>query len=337
MPLTLPYYMGAPWLPQYRGDPNTLRGFREQMRATFRMYPLSQEQQVEMLMGQLEGPALREIKSWSPAERKTVKDIFAKLQSEFEARSLSELQMRFFERRQKPGESLRDYAYSLQEAMGAIIQAEPSGGAHADRTLLERFIEGAYSENTQGQLRMLAEQHPTLPFQEFRRMAVRVLERERRPGPSNLSGSPAAAISPAIPSTGALPVIQAAQAPAPDAVSRLQEQLGSLAKTVETLCRRLDDLATRPPQSNVPENPARSVPDASPPVYKGPPARTAPDKASRPKPTCRYCHKYGHSADTCFQLNYTSPRARTTPREQQSRVHLENRSGVLGTSRPARE
>ncbi|XP_063776372.1 uncharacterized protein LOC134917549 [Pseudophryne corroboree] len=179
-PITMPYYFGAPWLPIYTGiahstETSILGDFKMKMQSLFRLYPLKEQQKVEILMGQLKGLALREVTSWPTEEKKTVDQILNRLATTFDTRTVSELKMHFFARKQQPGESLRGYALSLQEALRDVQQADPEEVHDKEKMLLDQFTEGARGEFVKTQLRLLRLQKPGSTFLDFKEAAIEVL------------------------------------------------------------------------------------------------------------------------------------------------------------------
>ncbi|XP_063774555.1 uncharacterized protein LOC134910446 [Pseudophryne corroboree] len=179
-PITLPYYFGAQWLPTYNGDVegsegNTLTNFKNKMKSMFRLYPLSKQQQVEILIGQLKGTALREVTSWPAEERQTVGLILNRLATTFDKRTLSDLKVAFYSRKQQKGETLRDFALSLQESLRALQAIDPAEIRPTDEILINRFIEGSHGEIVKAYLRLLQLQLPTSSFLCFKEAAIKVV------------------------------------------------------------------------------------------------------------------------------------------------------------------
>lgn len=95
-PITLPYYFGALWLPKYSGDTNktteiTVVEFKNNLETMFRLYDLSEQQKIEILVGQLKGAALREVISWPADAKRDVKQVLKKLSITFETKTLPDL------------------------------------------------------------------------------------------------------------------------------------------------------------------------------------------------------------------------------------------------------
>ncbi|XP_073418046.1 uncharacterized protein [Dendrobates tinctorius] len=176
MPLSMPYIPGAAWLPQYSGESHTLSEFKERLCSLFKVYPLSEDQKVNILIGQLTGAALREVKAWQATDKETVAKVLAKLRSTFDTRPAAEIKMRFFGCKQRAPDSIRDYALNLQEALRAVKQDDPDSVKEEDKLLKEQFIEGLLSSTHRGQLRILTMQTPDLNLADFKDKAIRVLQ-----------------------------------------------------------------------------------------------------------------------------------------------------------------
>ena len=314
MPLTMPYYFRAPWFPRYTGEPHTLKDFKDKMMALFKLYPVNAEQQMEILLAQLEGAARREVMSWPNSERSTLDQIFSRLRTTFEVRTASEVKMRFFGKKQKPGESLRDFAHSLQEALGAVVQIDPREADTQDQTLREQFIAGIYNEQLKTQLKMLSAQHPSSTFLDFKELAISILGQTLPAEPVAPSEPLACKPKPAIINQSG--ASQAAQAPTSDTVAMLVEQVNHLTKSLEKVCRKLEEWEKPVMLEEELLLPPKPFPPAYQEFHPRDPGRRISDRfKNRKRPVCNYCKKLGHTESTCWQLNGPPSRLRTAPRE----------------------
>lgn len=91
-------------------------------------------------MGQLTGSALREVALWPTDEKKDVKQVLRRFSTTFETKTLPELKMKLYARKQPPGESLRDYTLSLQETLKAIRTVDKEEVRKSDEALTVQFI-----------------------------------------------------------------------------------------------------------------------------------------------------------------------------------------------------
>ncbi|XP_069801051.1 uncharacterized protein [Dendropsophus ebraccatus] len=95
----MPFFIGPSNLPSYKGEPHTLAAFKEKISRTLELVSLSPTQQVQLLLGQLEGPAAEEMRSWPATEKADVQQILARLSKEFEVQSPTEVRLKFYDRR----------------------------------------------------------------------------------------------------------------------------------------------------------------------------------------------------------------------------------------------
>ncbi|XP_063799106.1 uncharacterized protein LOC135055029 [Pseudophryne corroboree] len=184
-PITLPYYFGALWIPTYSGDAqgsdgNALTEFKNKMESMFRLYPLSEIQQVEILIGQLKGTAWREVTSWPVDQRKTADLILSRLVAMFDTRTLSDLKVAFYSRKQQPGETLRDFALSLHEALRELQASDSTEIRPTDEILINQFIDGSHGEIVKVHLRLLQLQLPNSSFLCFKNAAIKLVETIQR-------------------------------------------------------------------------------------------------------------------------------------------------------------
>ncbi|XP_063782776.1 uncharacterized protein LOC134932358 [Pseudophryne corroboree] len=142
----------------------------------FRLHPLNEEQKAEVIIGQLKGAVLQEVRSWSDEERKTADGILNKLAGIFNLQTIADLKGCLYARKQQPHESLQEFALGLQEAMRAIQARDPREAEEADETMINLLIEGARGETTRAQLRMCRRQNPVCTFSEFKEAMMDILD-----------------------------------------------------------------------------------------------------------------------------------------------------------------
>ncbi|XP_063785579.1 uncharacterized protein LOC134933980 [Pseudophryne corroboree] len=224
------------------GDANkpqctTFTEFKNKLKSMFRLYTLNEQQKVEILVGQLTGSALREVISWPTENKKEVDQILKRLSTTFETKTLPELKMKLYARKQQPGETLRDYALSLQETLRAIQAVDKDEVRNADEALTVQFIEGASRESVKTQLRLLKMQMPGKTFLDFKEAAITITgnqsgREEEYPElvdfreSSELMG--ATASSPERPKRVRDPVVQSSQHPSGDQIQTLRKQMEEL-------------------------------------------------------------------------------------------------------------
>lgn len=305
-----PFYLGKPVLPNYRGDPFSLKDFQESFQSIFSLYSLPPNQQVLLLLGQLQGPAREEVRTWPTSEKTTVDQIFEGLHQVFESHSPSEVRLRLYERRQKPGETLRAYAVALQNALEAVQKLDNITPDQGNKLLMDRFIEGVQNKWDKAQLKMLAVQNPNMSFSAFKRLALQVIEQgaspEEHPDPKTEPMGAAACPAPLLPPAPA-PV---AVTPASTTITEIQEvrqDIAQLTQVVKELANHTTRVLREPPETRRPT-------PAPPPRSSGP--RSGPSS----RPYCDFCDKPGHWKMQCWALNGRPLRSRTGPQENESQV-----------------
>lgn len=333
----VPFFIGTSSLPNYRGEPHTLTAFREKIIRILELVSLSPTQQVQLLLGQLNGPAAEEVRSWPATEKTSVQQVLDRLKKEFEVQSPTEVRLKFYDRRQRPGESLREYALALQSAYRALQQVDTIDPLAAESIITDRFVEGVDSRMVQSQLRMLAAQNPGMPFLDFKTLALRVVGTDspctsymQPPYSPDLAGG-VPSIAP-LSSASSVQAVQAAQTTTPANTTVTPD---TLARVVDSLCQVLKELKGHSTPSSRESSVSRTVTPE--PVHDHPnPDRPPPQRfASQERPYCTYCRRHGHYRSRCFQLNGLplSPRAVTQEVEPQAQ---RNRNGSQGSFRNVR-
>lgn len=332
-PITMPYYFGAPWLPTYSGNArtpgtSTLREFKEKMQSMFRLYPLSDAQKVEILMGQLKGPALREARAWSAEERGTVEAIFKKLMGIFDSRTISDLKGRLYARKQNPQESLREFALGLQEAMKAVQALDPREVQQADETLINLFVEGARGESIRAQLRMWKRQQPQCTFAEFKETMLQILGlNQSDDGECDTSDrvedesffDNQQLLRPDVVVPRGTVAQQSQVQKEPDPIGALNSKLTELTLNLTRMGQKLEELSQGQMGAKRTEwrqdRGGRNWSRWDTPRELG--RRTTDQFDSQGRPICRACRQSGHIERNCTSgaLNEETPRRGTNPRE----------------------
>ncbi|KAG8538497.1 hypothetical protein GDO81_022535 [Engystomops pustulosus] len=331
----MPFFIGTSNLPSYRGDPHTIDAFKEKILRTIELVSLSPNQQVQLLIGQLDGPAAEEVRSWPSTEKTSVDQILNLLKKEFEVQSPTEVRLKFYDRRQKPGETLREYALALQAAYRSLCQVDTIDPVAAQSMITDRFIEGVDSRLIQSQLRMLAAQNPTMSFLDFKTLALRVVGTDS-PCASYTSATNSPDLAGGISTASLLPPVlpmQATQTVQSTPVTT-PNTTDVLAQVVDSLCQALKEIKVQP--SSRESSLARTLSPEPRPNHPRP-DRLPPERSPRHEPPyCTYCERPGHYKYQCYQLNGPLPRPRAAPRVVNPRAQRDNRNGFQSSSRNAR-
>ena len=115
------FMMGTPWVPTFRGGKVESQDIHFQewvwpQQAILDMQPLKETQKVSMLISNLEGEAKREVLVLNLEERRTVQQVIVALEQVYgDCVPLAAVRSQFFSCKQRPQETVREYALSLQE------------------------------------------------------------------------------------------------------------------------------------------------------------------------------------------------------------------------------
>lgn len=111
-----------------------------------RLHELPERQKIEILLGQLEDAAKREVRTWPENIKGTIEQVFGRLGCMFDIHTLSKLKQRLFCTVQSPAESVREYTLELQETLQAIEKIELHEVQDTNKMLKGKFVEGLYND-----------------------------------------------------------------------------------------------------------------------------------------------------------------------------------------------
>lgn len=133
----------------------------------------------------IEGEAKNEVKFRSQSSRDIPNKIFNILLETYGAsQSFVSLQKLFFQRKQKEGESVREYSHALLSLMRAIMQSKPGGVPGSDILVRDQFIEHMRDGMLRRELKRYVRLNPDSSFLTVRNEAVSwVEEGEQVPAP----------------------------------------------------------------------------------------------------------------------------------------------------------
>ena len=133
-------------------------------------------EQLSFVLQNLEGPAKREAKLHVQKDS-NVDDIFRLLILTFSGtKSYTEVQKKFYERRQNPEESFRDFSYVLNELMQKIEQVKPESVHNRDEVLRDHFINGIRDTILRRELKKSVNERPALTFLDVRMIAMQWID-----------------------------------------------------------------------------------------------------------------------------------------------------------------
>lgn len=155
------------------GSPTVFYEWLDELNAILSYRPYSGADKAAYIYEQLSGEAKQEIRYRSLAERKDpdrileiLKDIYGRPQS------LTKLQRQFFDRRQKEGESVREFSHALMAIMEEIKQCPVNAAWSSDSALRDQFAENVFDPSLRRELKRLIRQDSTISFFALRKEAL---------------------------------------------------------------------------------------------------------------------------------------------------------------------
>lgn len=138
-----PFFIGAPWVPKFRGPNIHYEDWESQMGAMLRAQKWSEDQQCDFVLSALEGEPRREVLILEQAERDTPDKIFHQLRELYgDKTSVGTLRAMFYDCRQRPDESVRTYALRLRELGHRLLSKESQDRCHAELHMRDQFVLG---------------------------------------------------------------------------------------------------------------------------------------------------------------------------------------------------
>ena len=121
----------------------------------------------------LGGEARQEIKYRTQVERANPEQVINILQEIYgQPQSLTKLQKQFFDRRQRDGETVREYSHALMAIMEEISHCKVKEAWCGDFALRDQFAENVSDVSLRRELKKTIRQHPAMSFFELRREAL---------------------------------------------------------------------------------------------------------------------------------------------------------------------
>lgn len=122
-----------------------------------------------------------EIKLRPPATRETPESVLDILRDLYGGKqTFVQLQQRFYERKQKEGESLTEFSHALMSLMDLILAGNPGSVPSSDRVLRDQFVEHVRDVMLKRELKRLVREKPSSTLLEVRSEALRWVEEGNR-------------------------------------------------------------------------------------------------------------------------------------------------------------
>ena len=136
-------------------------------------------QALELVMSLLQGSAKAEVRYRPQQQRQTAQQVLQIIKDVFgESLSLCVLQENFYQRSQKPQETLHEYSVELMKLFDRIVRKDANMEASRNNMQKGKFTEGVLNIHLRRELRRLQRDNPDLEFYEFRERAVNWLGSE---------------------------------------------------------------------------------------------------------------------------------------------------------------
>ena len=140
----------------------------------------TKEAQIEFLVDHLQGQARDEIRTRSETERNTPDKILTILQDLFQdADSIAQIQQQFYQRDQKPGESLQQYSLVLLKLVDRMMKKGVGVIGNRELMLKERFIDGVTDKQLRREMRRFSIEHAASNFQDFRTVVFKWVQDQK--------------------------------------------------------------------------------------------------------------------------------------------------------------
>lgn len=138
---------------------------------------------VDFLLYHLEGAARDEVRLRPAEERANPAAVFKALRDCFcEGLTSTQALRRFFERRQKDRESVRDYSHALMMLLSRVERLDSTAVADKDKLLRDQFLENLRDAQLRRDIKRWVRDHPSKSFQDIREEVQRWLDEDDSAG-----------------------------------------------------------------------------------------------------------------------------------------------------------
>ncbi len=155
----------------------SLEGWVEEVEACIRGRHMSPVDKALFVYDHLDGEARNEIRYRPSTVREDPNEIFKALREVYgRSQSFVTLQQKFFDRKQREGESLQEFSHALMALMDQILQVRPLGVPRPQDVLRDQFCENVRDQALRRELMRLVRQDGGLSLLDVRREAIRWVE-----------------------------------------------------------------------------------------------------------------------------------------------------------------
>lgn len=246
-----PLFMGAPWAQRFGGSKSEL-GLQEwtaQIKYLSDIQGLTETQQVQFILGSLEGEAKREILAVEEAGRDTPKKIFDLLKGLYgDSTPVAVVRAQFFNCRQGPKQSIRAFSLQLREIFSRLKRRGGAELGDADALMRDQFLMGLRDGPIRQTLKAQSRRDPALTFEAARQEAL-ALEDDRGgeddvPSCMGVRNSEAAAATPLTMPTA--PTVDWKHELRAEIMKDVKEQMAEMSKAILEELRAVRSMAPQP-------------------------------------------------------------------------------------------
>lgn len=172
-----PWFLGGPWIPKFGLEGcEKFYEWKKNIEVCLRALNLDNTQQIDLVMGALQGEPKREVELLRDDKKDTVEKIFTSLEGLYGRKAgLAELRGAFFTCRQNPGEGVGSFILRLRECHSRWRQKEPVDDD--EETLRSQLVSGLLGGPVKRELQRMIRRDSTLSFPNACKEA-REIERE---------------------------------------------------------------------------------------------------------------------------------------------------------------
>ena len=153
--------------------------FCDEIHRILKSRPTPPEEQVDFVIGHLEGPAKEEVRYRSAKEKSTPFKVLEILRESFgERATTSELMADFYQTGQAPSQTLQDFSHQLMKKLDKVMRVDDSFISDKDKLLRNQFSENVADTWLKRELKKIIRGHPLVTFSDIREESL-VLAQDR--------------------------------------------------------------------------------------------------------------------------------------------------------------
>ena len=164
----------------FEGKRGTVKKWIADCKRHVSLQGLTGKNEIDFILAHLEGDAEEEVKFELDDTKCTAQEVYDFLLEEFQEQlDSSDVYDEFLLRRQRNGESLRDYASSLRKLLDRAIDINPNCVTNKDEALRDRFVQKLSDKHLRDHLKVEIRKKPAMKFKEVKKEALLYSEDDR--------------------------------------------------------------------------------------------------------------------------------------------------------------